>query len=320
MNPDAWEHVMGAAESASTRSRNEAALGRILFRQKVFHDITNPDTSMELFGKRVTTPAMVAPVGSFSKIADRAEQKVAEGAGHAGTMVFISGAAKATVQEWADGATTPLVFMAYLSKGRDEVQASVKQAEELGYTAVGLTMDTLQPTKLYDHIPLSTDGKPRVGYPALPKDIEWMKRQVSLPVVVKGIMGPEDARTAVNHGADALVVSNHGGRILDFNRAAIEALPEVIQEVGNKVPVLLDSGIRRGGDIVKALALGAKAVLIGRPICWGLGVAGPRGVQRVFQILTDELKRVLIMTGTSSVEKITSSLLFRDSWSPRTGF
>ena len=116
--------------------------------------------------------------------------------------------------------------------------------------------------KIGDEVPLSTkDGKPRKGHKSTPKDIEWMKQIVKLPVVVKGIMGADDARVAVNSGADALVVSNHGGRILDFNRSALEALPEVVDAVGGKVPVLLDSGIRSGGDIVKAMALGAKAVL-----------------------------------------------------------
>src|SRR4029434_10318539 len=109
------------------------------------------------------------------------------------------------------------------------------------------------------------------------------------------MMSAEDARTAVNAGADALVVSNHGGRILDFNRAALEALPEVVDAAGGKIPVLLDSGIRSGGDIVKALALGAKAVLTGRPVAWGVGAFGPRGVERVFAIFSEEMKRVLCM-------------------------
>jgi isopentenyl diphosphate isomerase/L-lactate dehydrogenase-like FMN-dependent dehydrogenase len=129
--------------------------------------------------------------------------------------------------------------------------------------------------------------------------------------VVKGIMNPDDARIALESGADALVVSNHGGRLLDFNRAAIEALPEIVQAVGGKVPVLLDSGIRRGGDVVKALALGAKVVLLGRPICWGVGVGGARGVERVFQIITEEIKRVLIMTGVGSVAEVNDKLLIR---------
>ena len=139
-----------------------------------------------------------------------------------------------------------------------------------------------------------------------------MKQQVALPVVVKGIMGADDAKAAVNSGADALIVSNHGGRILDFNRSALEALPEVVEAVGGKVPVLLDSGIRSGGDIVKALALGAKAVLVGRPVAWGVGAFGARGVERVFAIFAEEMQRVLTMTGVAHVRDVTRSILFRD--------
>jgi len=130
--------------------------------------------------------------------------------------------------------------------------------------------------------------------------------------VVKGIMGADDARVAVDAGADALVVSNHGGRILDFNRAALEALPEVVQAVGNKVPIILDSGIRSGGDIVKALALGAKATLVGRPVAWGVGAFGAPGVERVFAIFNEQMKRVLCMTGLASARDITSSIIVRD--------
>src|SRR5262245_64160823 len=116
-------------------------------------------------------------------------------------------------------------------------------------------MDTVRPVKIGDEVPLSTkDGKPRRGHPASTKDIEWMKQQVSLPVVIKGMMSAEDARTAVNAGADAVLVSNHGGRVLDFNRAGLEARPGVVDAVGAKVPVVLGSGIRRGGAIVQALA------------------------------------------------------------------
>ena len=128
-------------------------------------------------------------------------------------------------------------------------------------------------------------------------------------MVVKGIMGADDARAAVNSGADALIVSNHGGRILDFNRAALEALPEVLDAVDGKVPVLLDSGIRSGGDIVKALALGAKAVLIGRPVAWGVGAFGAAGVERVFAIFAEEMQRVLTMTGVARVRDVTQGHL-----------
>lgn len=312
VKPEAIEHVMGAAESHSTLKRNRTALDRLLFRQRIFHDVTDPDTSVELFGHRLPSPAMIGPVGSFRLVRKNGEHEVAEGGDLFGTMVFISGATQSTVDQWKDGISTPLVYMAYLSKGRDKVLSAVRRADEIGYAAVGLTMDTLQPTKLGDRVPLSSDGKPRTVHLSSPDDVTWLKNEVSVPVVVKGIMNPDDARIAIDAGADCLVVSNHGGRILDFNRAAIEVLPEVVDAAAGRVPVLLDSGARRGGDIAKALALGARAVLLGRPICWGLGAAGPEGVARVLTILTDELKRVMIMTGTATIQDITPALLSLD--------
>lgn len=313
MPHEAWEHFMGAAESRATFRRNQRALQRWLFRQRIFHDVTDPDTAVELFGRRVSTPAFVAPVGSFSLISEKAERQVGEGAGRAGTMLFVSHAAISSPRDWKEASGSPIVFMGYLNRGREDVLRYAKLAEELGFAAVGLTMDTIQPVKIRDRIPLSKiDGKPRTGHPASPKDIEWLKREVSLPVVVKGIMGADDARVAVGAGADAVVASNHGGRILDYTRAAVEVLPEVVEAVGGKVPVLLDSGVRSGGDIVKALALGAKAVLVGRPVGWGVAAAGTAGVERVIRLFTDELKRVMIMTGVKTLAEISASVLIRD--------
>jgi isopentenyl diphosphate isomerase/L-lactate dehydrogenase-like FMN-dependent dehydrogenase len=312
VSDSAWEHIMGAAESRATFRRNQRAFGRFLFRQRIFHDVTDPDTSVELFGRKLTTPAFVAPVGSFDLIGDKANSQVAEGAGRAGTMLFASHAARQTVQEWAEATSAALVFMAYLNRGKEDTLRCIRAAESLGFAAVGATMDTVQPVKIGDMIALSKDGQPRKGFPASAKNIEWLKQETALPVVIKGIMGAEDARIAVNAGADALIVSNHGGRILDFNRAAIEVLPEVVAAVGSEVPVLFDSGIRSGGDIVKALALGARAVLLGRPVAWGVAAAGAQGVERVLRILTEEIKRVLILTGVGAVTQITESILIRD--------
>ncbi len=313
MPHEAWEHFMGAAESGTTLRRNQRTFRRYLFRQKIFHDITKPDISIELFGRRIAMPAAIAPIGSFSLIGDDAERQVGEAAARVGAMIFASHAAQSSVRDWAGATSAPIVFMGYLSRGREAVLDQAKQAEELGFAAVGITMDVVQPVKLGSVVPLSTkDGKPRRGQTASPKDIEWLKRQVSLPLVIKGIMSAEDARTAVEAGADALIVSNHGGRILDFNRAAIEAFPEVAEAVGKKVPLLLDSGIRSGGDVVKALALGAKAVLVGRPVGWGVGAAGVEGVVRVMDLLAEEISRVLVMTGTASIQEVSKSILIRD--------
>ena len=310
---EAWKHFNGAAESKATFHRNPRAFRQYLFRQKIFHDVSEPDVSIELFGHSLPTPAITAPVGSFSLISDDAEREVAEGTERAGAMMFTSQAAKFDPRGWRSAAKSPLVFMAYMNRGKEEVSEYAKTAEDLGFAAVGITMDTVKPVKIGDEVPLSTkDGKPRKGHKSTPKDIEWMKQQVSLPVVVKGIMGADDARVAVNSGADALVVSNHGGRILDFNRSALEALPEVVDAANGKVSVLLDSGIRSGGDIVKAMALGAKAVLIGRPLAWGVGAFGARGVERVYAILAEEMQRVMTMTGVARVRDVTKAILFRD--------
>ncbi|MGE5217326.1 MAG: alpha-hydroxy-acid oxidizing protein [Chloroflexota bacterium] len=310
---EAWKHFNGAAETRATFHRNPRAFRRYLFRQKIFHDIAEPDISVELFGCKLPIPAITAPVGSFSLIGDDAERQVAEGTERAGAMMFVSQAAKFNPKDWRAAAKSPLVFMAYMNRGKEEVSEYAKWCEDLGYAAVGITMDTVRPVKIGDEVPLSTkDGKPRKGHKSTVKDIEWMKQQVKLPVVVKGIMGADDARAAIAAGADALVVSNHGGRILDFNRAALEALPEVVAAAGGKVPVLLDSGIRSGGDMVKALALGAKAVLVGRPVAWGVGASGAAGVERVYAVLAEEMQRVMTMTGVARVRDLGPGILFRD--------
>ena len=310
---EAWTHFNGAAETKATFHRNPRAFGRYLFRQKIFHDVSEPDITVDLFGQTLPIPAITAPVGSFSLIGPDAEREVAAGTERVGAMMFTSQAAKLDPRGWRHAAKSPLVFMAYMNRGKAEVAEYAKTAEDLGFAAVGITMDTVRPVKIGDEVPLSTkDGKPRKGHKSTPKDIEWMKQQVDLPVVVKGIMGADDARIAVDAGADALVVSNHGGRILDSNRSSLEALPEVVDGVNGKVPVLLDSGIRSGGDIVKALALGAQAVLIGRPLAWGVGAFGARGVERVYAILAEEMQRVMTMTGVGRVADINGSILFRD--------
>jgi 4-hydroxymandelate oxidase len=313
MPAEAWHHFNGAAETKATFRRNPRSFQRYLFRQKIFHDVTDPDISIDLFGHTLPIPAITAPVGSFILIGKDAESQVAEGTANVGAMMFTSQAAKLDPRGWREVAKSPLVFMAYMNRGKEEVSQYAKTAQDLGFAAVGITMDTLKPVKIGDEVPMSTkDGKPRKGHKSTLQDIEWMKQQVKLPVLVKGIMGEDDARAAVEAGADALVVSNHGGRILDFNRAALEALPEVVEAVGSKVPVILDSGVRSGGDVVKALALGARAVLTGRPVAWGVAAFGARGVERVFGILEEKMKRVLCMTGVARIRDVTRAILFRD--------
>ena len=190
--------------------------------------------------------------------------------------------------------------------------SAVRRADEIGYAAVGLTMDTLQPTKLRDRVPLSSDGKPRTVHLSSPDDVTWLKHEVSVPVVVKGIMNPDDARIAIDAGADCVVVSNHGGRILDFNRAAIEVLPEIVDAADKRVPVLLDSGARRGGGHRQGPGSGRQGGSARTAHLLGSRRRRARRRGRVLSIFTDELKRVMIMTGTPAIEDITPALLSLD--------
>ena len=192
---EAWKHFNGAAETKATFHRNPRAFRQYLFRQKIFHDVAEPDLSVELFGHTLPMPAITAPVGSFSLIGKDTEREVAEGTDRARTMMFVSQAAKFNPKDWRDANKSPLVFIAYMNRGREEVSDYAKLSEDLGFAAVGITVDTAKPVKIDDEVPLSTkDGKPRKGHKSTTRDIEWMKQQVSLPVVIKGIMGADDAR------------------------------------------------------------------------------------------------------------------------------
>ncbi len=187
MPAEAWHHFNGAAETKATFHRNPRSFQKYLFRQRIFHDIVDPDITVELFGRQLPIPAIVAPVGSFSLIGDQKEREVAEGADRVGAMMFVSQAAKFNPQDWRNATKAPLGFLAYMNRGKDEVARDAKLSQDLDFAAVGITMDTVCPVKIGDEVPLSTkDGKPRRGQTASPKHIEWMKQQVSLPVVVKG--------------------------------------------------------------------------------------------------------------------------------------
>lgn len=183
----------------------------------------------------------------------------------------------------------------------------IKQAESLGFVAVGVTVDTVQHSKIGEVV---IQGR-GLGYTLTIEDVRALRNSTNLPFFIKGIICEEDARLAVEAGADAIVVSNHGGRLLDYSRASIEVIPEVVRAVGNKVTILADSGFRRGTDVIKALALGAKAVLIGRPIFWGVAVGGSSGVEQVITKINDELKRSMVFCGAPSLDKLGDKMIIR---------
>jgi len=230
-------------------------------------------------------------------------------------------------------ATSPLWFQLYFQSDPGFTRDVVRQAEDAGCEALCLTVDSpiigprnrqararfrLPPDVTTPHLYDIGHRKQEIMDPrrvsATWKDVEWLRAFTRLPVILKGILEPEDAELAIQSGASAVVVSNHGGRNLDTAPASIDALPEVVDRVQSRVPLLVDGGIRRGTDVLKALALGAAAVLIGRPYCYALSVAGGAGVSRVVEILRTELEAAMMLCGVSNVSHIDRSLL----WTPRT--
>lgn len=302
----AWD-MLGSAETGSSYQRNLEFFGRILLRQRVFHGISNADTSLELFGRKTATPILVAPIGSLSEIGNDAELQVIMGTAKAQSMLFVSYVYKMSMEQVSKSASLPLVWQAYMQRGYDDVKMKIKLAESLGFAAVGATVDAVQPVKIGDSF---LPGRVSPHTFSL-DDIERLRKETSLPFFVKGIMNGEDAKAACDAGADAIVVSNHGGRIADYSRATIEVLPEVKKAVGSKVTIMIDGGFRRGTDVLKALALGAKAVLIGRPIYWSVAAAGSEGVSTVITKLTEELRRSMIICGIQSLEKVDEHILIR---------
>jgi 4-hydroxymandelate oxidase len=258
----------------------------------------------------------------------------------AGAALVVSTYATVSLEKVARAATAPLWMQLYVHPDRTFTRELVRRAEAAGYAALCLTVDSpvfgtrnreqragfrLPPGARLENL-RSLGSAVQVGLhatadgvyseivdPSLQwKDVDWLCSFAKLPVVLKGILAPEDAELAMQHGAAAIIVSNHGGRNLDTVPATIEALPGIVEAVQGRIPVLLDGGIRRGTDVLKALALGARAVLIGRPYAWGLAVGGASGVAEVVRILRDEFRAAMALCGTCSLDRITHEALWRD--------
>lgn len=301
-----WLHT-GYAETGSTYRRNIESFQNLLLKQRLFHGYNTADTSLELFGQRMDTPVLVAPISSFHLLGFRAEANVISGALKARSMVFVGGVYRSSLEEIAKMPHPPLALQIYPREGLEAAIEKIKKAESLGFCAIGVTVDPVQQSKVGEMV-IPGRGP---GYTLTVEDVRKLRGATSLPFFVKGIMCEEDAMLAVEAGADAIVVSNHGGRLADYSRAPIEALPEIVGAVGSKTIILADSGFRRGTDVIKALALGAKAVLLGRPIFWSVAVGGSDGVAQVITKVTDELKRIMVFCGTPTLEKISGNILIR---------
>ena len=334
----AWAYVSGGSADEVTLRENCAAFQRIALRTRVLQDLNGGNTHLELFGARFEFPILLAPV-AFQKLVhpDGELATVLAASAHKAGMV-LSTQASVLLEDVARNAQAPLWFQLYVQPDRGFTRELVQRAQSAGYQALMVTVDApvnglrnreqragfalpagVEAINLRGMRPSpppggEAGGPVLLGGPLLAsaptwKDIDWLRSLTSLPVLVKGIMTAEDAERAVASGVAGIVVSNHGGRTLDTVPATIGVLPEIADAVGGRLPLLLDGGIRRGSDVFKAVALGASAVLIGRPYVYGLAAAGALGVSHVIHILRAELELTMALTGCRELRDIERSLI-----------
>ena len=333
-----YDYFAGGAEDEAAIAGNRAAFARRRFRYRVLTGASEPDLGLELFGRRLAMPVHLAAAATQKMAHPEGELGAATAATAAGVVYCLSTLSTISLEDVAT-AQGMRWFQLYVFKDRGITTELVDRAEEAGYQAIVLTVDTpilgrrerdfrnafgMPAGFQYENLvgPLSRTGPVEVGQSALAEyfsfqldhaltlaDLEWLAGHTRLPVLVKGVVRPDDARRSLSAGARGVIVSNHGGRQLDYSIATLDALPAVVDAVGAEVPVLLDGGVRRGTDVLKALALGARSVMIGRPYLWALAVGGSDGVRRLLEILREEIAVSMSLLGARRLDELTPDLL-----------
>jgi 4-hydroxymandelate oxidase len=331
-----FDYFAGGAGDEWTLAENRRAFERWVLRPRVLVDVSNVDLRATVLGQEVSFPILLAPA-ALQRMAHRyGELATARAAASVGALMVLSTVSTASLEEVASSDVLRW-FQLYVLKDRDLTAELVKRAHAAGYRALVLTVDAPTLGRRFRDDRNRFSLPPGIGMANLEgmglpesegsqlfaffverhdasltwEDVAWLQSLTPLPVVLKGIVRGDDARTAVEAGVAAIVVSNHGGRQLDGAPATIDVLPEVVEAVEGRVEVLVDGGIRRGSDALKALALGARAVLVGRPYLWGLAVDGEAGVRRVLELLRDDLASAMALAGCPSVGAIDRSLVAR---------
>jgi 4-hydroxymandelate oxidase len=327
MTREAWEFISSGAGDEQTVRWNEEAFGRLRLRQRALEDVSRLDTRIRLLGRGRPHPILLAPTSNHTLVHPEGELATARGAGAAGATMVVSTFADKPLQEIARAATQPLWHATYVRKDRGRTRDLLRRAEAAGCEAICVPVDSPvvgardreHRTYRFPRDPISFLDYPADywRYPTTWKDIDWVRSQTGLPLVLKGILDGDDADRGIRAGAAAIYVSNHGGRNLDTLPATLEALPEVVDKVSGRVPVLVDGGVRRGTDVLKALALGATAAAIGRPYLYALAVSGADGVRGVVNVLRNELEMAMALTGRPTIASIDRSLIHLASWSPK---
>jgi isopentenyl diphosphate isomerase/L-lactate dehydrogenase-like FMN-dependent dehydrogenase len=315
---DVYDYFAGGAGDEWTLLENRRAFERWVIRPRVLMAAHAPELSTTVCGAGVDLPVLVAP-WAYQRLAHpEGEIATARAAARAGTIMVVSSTAHASLEEVAATTDAPKWWQLYAFTDRGFTQEMLHRVHEAGYAAVCFTVDLPvaglrhRDTRNAFVMPVGLPEDDLVFAPDISwDDLAWIREHAQLPLLVKGVMTEEDARRAVDAGVDGIVVSNHGARQLDAVSAGITVLPEVVEAVDGRVPVLVDGGIRRGTDVFKAVALGAAAVMIARPICWGLAVSGEDGVVDVLRILRAELENVMTLAGTPTIGHITPAFVGR---------
>ena len=325
-----WGYLSGGSESETTLRRNRHAFDRLAFRPRVLVDVSNISTSATLLGHDMRIPVVLAPIGSQQVFTPDGGAAATRAADEFGILDVISSVTEPSLEDIAAVAGNPKVYQLYLHGDWEWTKEMVGRVRAAGYSALCITVDTARPRRR-DRTLLAR-WSPRANFlgSASPnrrqvsggrtggyasgvtwETIDRIKDIAGLPLVLKGIATAEDANLAVEHGADVIWVSNHGGRQLDHGPGTMDALPEVAQAVGGKVDIVLDGGIQRGSDVLKAIALGAKATAIGKLQCWGLAAAGTAGLVAALEILEDEIISSMGLLGVSSMAQLTPAYVQR---------
>jgi isopentenyl diphosphate isomerase/L-lactate dehydrogenase-like FMN-dependent dehydrogenase len=323
LSREAWNFGAGGSETETTRRRNRRHLDRLAIQQNVLVDVRDIDLRTSLLGVPLSAPVGVAPMGGLVLFHREGDVEMARGAGQADTLQWLSGATGWPVEDVAKAGKAPQMFQLYHHGDRGWVSELLARVETSGYLSVALTVDTQHysrrerdilarwsPRKAMEIAPNPRGPMPDYQARLTWADVEWLMKTTKLPVGLKGIMTVNDARRAVEAGVRLIWVSNHGGRQLDHTQSTIEALPPIVDAVAGRAEIVIDGGFDRGTDVVKGLARGAKAVMVGRTALWGLGADGADGVARAFEILREEIRTTMGLCGRTTIADLKPDLIF----------
>ncbi len=311
VSPGAWDYLMGGSETETTLNRNRRALDSIAFRPRILRDVSHIDTSTTLLGQKLKLPIMLAPIGSMQDIIAEGGVAPTRAAARAGIVHMLSSVCHPGLEEVSRAVDHPKFFQLYVRGDQAWVDDILARAVDHGYQAICLTVDRAYYGRrerdiAKGHRPTSRRGAASEHFQAsfTWADLDRIRNNIKLPLVLKGVATAEDAEIAIARGIDGIYVSNHGGRQLDHSQGSIEALSEIVSVVGGRAEIMVDGAILRGTDVVKALALGAKAVGIGRLQGIALGAGGEEAVVRVLEILETEMRSCMGLLGVASIAEI----------------